>query len=250
MASRWLGLSPWLTVFLGALAAAAVGCILAFPFGRLRAIYYAMGTLFLGVVIVNLFTVGGKWTGGTSGMSRLEPLFRGTKVPYYYLFLALVILSLAALHRFEFSRIGITLKAIAQSHLVASSVGISERRYRMLAVGFGCFFAGLAGGFYAHYQMSVTPTSFALPATLWVIMYVLVGGINNFWGPLVGVLVLQVLPEFFRDLKGYMPFLSAGILIVIAFTLRKQGLCGLPGIIRARLIQRKSRGARESVVGG
>jgi len=239
MASMWLGWSPWLTIILGALAATVVGCILAFPFSRLRTIYYAMGTLFLGVVIVNLFTVGGKWTGGTSGLSGLRRLFTGSRVPYYYLLLAVAIVSLACLYRFEFSRIGVTLKAIAQSHRVASSVGISERWYRMLAVGFGCFFAGLAGGFYAHYQMAIAPTSFALSATLWIIMYVLVGGINNFWGPPIGVFVLLVLPEFFRDLKGYLPYVSAGILLIIAFTLRKQGLSGLPAVIRDRLSRRR-----------
>lgn len=240
MASMWLGWSPWLTIILGAIAAAALGCILAFPFVRLRAIYYAMGTLFLGVVIVNLFTVGGKWTGGTSGLSGLQPLFRGSRVPYYYLLLAVAIISLIALYRFEFSRTGVTLKAIAQSHHVASSVGINERNYRMLAVGFACFFAGLAGGFYAHYQMAVAPTSFALSATLWIIMYVLVGGINSFWGPSIGVAMLLIIPEFFRDMKGYLPFVSAGILLVIAFTLRKQGLAGLPRLIHSRFARKSA----------
>ncbi len=240
MASMWLDWSPWLTIVLGGIASMVVGVLLAFPFVRLRAMYYAMGTLFLGVVVVNLFTVGGKWTGGTSGLSGLEPLFRSSRVYSYYVLLAFAIISLIALHRFEFSRIGVTLKAIAQSHLVSSSVGISERRYRMLAVGFGCLFAGLAGGLYAHYQMAIAPTSFALSSTLWIIMYVLVGGIRNFWGPSVGVLVLLVLPEFFRDLKGYLPFVSATILLLIAFTLRKQGLTGVPKLIRGAISRRRS----------
>ena len=231
MACMWLGLSPWLTIIMGAIASLVVGIVLAFPFARLRTVYYAMGTLFLGVVIVNLFTVGGKWTGGTSGLSGIQPLFRGSKVYYYYILLAFVIISLAALHRFEYSRTGVTLKAVAQSHLVASSVGISESRYRMLAVAVGCLFAGLAGGLYAHYQMAIAPTSFGLSASLWIIMYVLVGGIKNFWGPSVGVVVLLIVPEFFRDLKGYLPFVSASILLIIAFTLGKQGLSGLPQII-------------------
>ncbi len=242
MATMWLGWSPWLTIILGGIAAMAVGCLLTFPFARLRAIYYAMGTLFLGVVVVNLFTAGGKWTGGTSGMSGLEPLFKGSRVSYYYVLLAFVIVSLMALYRFEFSRIGVTLKAVAQSHRVAASVGISERRYRMLAVGFGCFFAGLAGGFYAHYQMAIAPSSFALSATLWIIMYVLVGGISSFWGPSIGVVMLLIIPEFFRDLKGYLPFVSAAILLVIAFTLRKKGIAGLPRLIGDRLSKRGRRG--------
>lgn len=231
--SHWLGWSPWGTIFLGAIASAAVAGILAFPFARLRAIYYAMGTLFLGVVIINLLGAGGKWTGSFSGLTGLKPLFTGSRVYYYYFVLAFLALSLAALHRFEFSRIGVTLKAIAQSHEVAASVGINERRFRVLAVMFGCFFAGLAGAIYAHYNMAAPNTSFGLANTLWIIMYVLVGGINNFWGPSVGVLVLLVLPEFFRDLKGYLPYVSAVILLIIAFTL-PDGLVSLPRVLRER----------------
>ncbi|MCX8032244.1 MAG: ABC transporter permease [Thermoleophilia bacterium] len=232
--SRWLGWSPWGTLIIGGIAAAVLGGLLAFPFARLRTIYYAMGTLFLGVVIINLLGAGGKWTGSFSGLTGLKPLF-GSRLTYYYFILAFLILSLIALRRFEFSRIGVTLSAVAQSHEVASSVGINERRYRILAVVFGCFFAGLAGALYAHYNMAAPTTSFGLANTLWIIMYVLVGGINNFWGPSVGVLVLLILPEFFRDLKGYLPYVSAVILLVIAFTL-PEGLASLPGLIKQKLM--------------
>ena len=85
----------------------------------------------------------------------------GSRVPYYYFFLGLALVSIIALYRFEFSRIGTNLKAIAQSHLVASSVGINEGWYRILAVGVGCFFVGLAGAAYAHYNL-VTVTAAAL----------------------------------------------------------------------------------------
>jgi branched-chain amino acid transport system permease protein len=78
----------------------------------------------------------------------------------------LTVFSLFALYRFEFSRIGTNLKAIAQSHLVASSVGINEVFYRILAVGVGCFFAGLAGATYAHYNTVISYTSFNFSSTV------------------------------------------------------------------------------------
>lgn len=240
LCSVWLGWPPWVTIPLGAAASTVVGAALAYPFARLRAIYYAMGTLFLGYVITNLFTAGGKITGSTAGLAGVQPLFTGSRTPYYYLFLGLMVLCLLAMYRFEFSRIGVTLKAIAQSPLVASSVGISERRYRILAVGFGCFFCGLIGAAYVHYQMVASIGSFGLSATLWIIMYVLVGGINSFWGPTIGVVVLLVLPEFVRDLKGYLPFVSAAILLLVAFTLRKRGLAGLPQVLREHFLGRRS----------
>jgi branched-chain amino acid transport system permease protein len=234
--SVWLDWPAWATIPLGAVAATIIGSILAFPFARLRTIYYAMGTLFLGYVIINLFTVGGKWTGSNSGLAGVHPLF-SNRTHSYYLFLGLMIFSLACLYRFEFSRIGVTLKAVSQSHHVAASVGISERRSRILAVAFGCFFTGLIGAAYAHYQMVASQGSFGLSATLWIIMYALVGGLYSFWGPAIGVVILLIVPEFFRDLKGYLPFVSAAILLVIAFTM-PEGIAGLAKLIKERISRR------------
>ncbi len=182
---------------------------------------------------------GGDLTGGYSGLAGIRPLF-GSRMAYYYFFIGLALASIVALHRFEFSRIGITCKAIAQSHVAAASVGINERLYRVLAVGVGSFFAGLIGAAYAHYNMVVSPSSFNLGATLWICMYVLIGGINSFEGPIIGTFILVMFPEFFRDLKIYAPYVSAIILIVIVY-LMPQGLVGLPCLIKSRVKQRRKR---------
>jgi len=240
--SVWLDWSPWVTIPLGAVAATIMGTLLAYPFARLRTIYYAMGTLFLGFVVINLITAGGKTTGMSTGLGGVQPLF-GDRKYYYYLALGLMIISLTCMYRFEFSRIGTRLKAVAQSHQVAASVGIGERRNRILAVAFGSFFAGLLGAVYTHYQGVASPNSYGLAATLWIIMYVLVGGLNSFWGPVVGVGVLFIIPEFFfRDLKGNLPYVTAVILLIIAFTL-PDGLAGLPRLVKARISARQQAGA-------
>ena len=199
-----------------------------------------MGSLFFGVVIINVISTGGDLTGGYSGLAGIHPIFIGSRVPYYYFFMGLALVSIIALYRFEFSRIGSTLKAIAQSHLVASSVGINESRYRILAVGVGSFFVGLVGAAYAHYNMVISPSSFNLGATLWICMYVLIGGINSFAGPIIGTFVLMLIPEFFRGLKIYAPYISAGILIIIVY-LMPQGLVGLPELVRSWMARRRER---------
>lgn len=230
----WLHWSPWITIPLGAVAATIIGTIIAFPFARLRTVYYAMGTLFLGYVIINLITAGGKTTGMSTGLGGVQPLF-SSRTHYYYLGLGLMLVSMACLYRFEFSRIGVRMKAVAQSHQVAASVGIGERGNRVLAVAFGSFFTGLVGAFYCHYQGVASPSSYGLGATLWIIMYVLVGGLNSFWGPSVGVLILLIVPEFFfRDLKGDLPYVTSVILLIIAFTL-PDGIVGLVKIINNRI---------------
>ena len=175
----------------------------------------------------------GRPTGGYSGLVGIHPIFTGPKLPYYYFFLGLMLVSAVALYRFEYSRIGITLKAIAQSHLVASSVGINESFYRVLAVSVGCFFAGLAGAGYAHYNSTISGSSFDFLATLWLVMYVLIGGIESFAGPIIGTFILFLVPEFFRDLKIYTPFVTAGLLGIVVY-LMPQGLVGIPNLIKSQ----------------
>jgi len=227
MASKWLGWSPWFTIPSASLVTAAIGMLLGLPFARLRTLYYAMGSLFFGIGVLQIIYALGKWTGGYSGFVGIKPLFAGSKLPYYYFFMGLALVSIIALYRFEFSRIGTNLKAIAQSHLVASSVGINEGWYRILAVGVGCFFVGLAGAGYAHYNLVLSSSSFNFMATLWLVMYVLIGGIGHFAGPIIGTFILILIPEFFRDLKMYSPFISAAILGIVVY-LMPEGLVGLP----------------------
>ncbi|MBA7690191.1 hypothetical protein ES703_98715 [subsurface metagenome] len=246
MASKWLGWEPWLTIPLAAIVTAGIGMLIGYPFARLRALYYAMGSLFFGIGVIYMVYAGGIWTGGYAGLVGIGPMFGGSKVIHYYFFLVLALISIVALYRFEFSRIGTNLKAIAQSHLVASSVGINESWYRILAVGVGCFFAGLAGASYAHYNTVLSPASFNFMATLWLVMYVLVGGIDSFAGPIIGTAILVLLPEFSRDLKMYSPFIPAGILIIVVYLMPK-GLVSLPRLIRSWHSKRR-RGGRISHV--
>ncbi len=240
MAVKWLGLSPWLTIPCGGIIASGLAMLFGYPFARLRTLYYAMGMLFLGVGVTQIISAGGILTGGYSGLTGIPPLFLGPNMAYYcyYLFLGLSVVCVLALYRFEFSRIGMNLKAIAQSHLVASSVGINEGAYRVLAVGVGSFFVGLAGALYAHYGRVLSPTSFDLTATLWLVMYVLIGGIGSFVGPIIGTAILVLIPEFFRSLKMYSPYISAGILLIVVY-LMPGGLASLPGVARAFRSRRK-----------
>jgi len=247
MMSKWLGWPIWLTIPLAGFVSAGISMLFGYPFARLRSLYYAMGSLFLGVGVMQIISAGGKWTGGYSGLTGIRPLFVGSMTPAYFFFLGLAAVSVLALYRFEFSRIGKTLKAIAQSHAVASSVGINEGWYRVLAVGVGSFFVGLAGAAYAHYNFVLSPTSFDLSATLWFVNYVLIGGIESFAGPIIGTAILVLIPEFFRSLKMYSPYISAAILIIVVY-LMPGGLASLPRLMRSRRVEPKRE--KEMVYGG
>jgi branched-chain amino acid transport system permease protein len=201
-----------------------------------------MGSLFFGIGVIQIIYAIGEPTGGYSGLVGVHGLFSGSREANYYFFLALAVVCLIALYRFEFCRIGLTLKAINQSHLVASSVGINEGWYRILAVGVGSFFAGIAGAGYAHYNLVLSPSSFSFGATLWIVMYALIGGMESFAGPIIGTFILILIPEFFRDLKMFSPFISAGLLAIVVYLMPK-GLVSLPSIIKSWFTRhRKSKG--------
>jgi branched-chain amino acid transport system permease protein len=107
-------------------------------------------------------------------------------------------------------------------------------------VGFGCFFAGIAGAGYAHYNLVISPTNFNFITTLWLVMYVLVGGIGSFVGPIIGTAILYLMPEFLRDLKVYSPFISAIILLIVVYRM-PQGLTGLPRLVWFWYLERRKK---------
>jgi branched-chain amino acid transport system permease protein len=229
--AKLLGWPLWLTIPLGGAAAMLIGTLIAYPFARLRTFYYAMVSLFFGIGVIQVIFVLTKWTSGSGGLVDIPHLLPGTsKVPYYYFFLGFMVICLLALWRFEYSRIGLSMKAVAQSHLVASSVGINEVRYRVLALAIGCFFVGLAGAAYAHYNSTLSPTSFDLMASMWLFIYALIGGLSSFGGPIVGAALLIVVPELLSTLKQFIPFISAGILLIVFYVLH-DGLISLPRLI-------------------
>ena len=241
--AKELGWSLWITIPLAALISMGIGIFIGYPFARLRALYYAMVSLFFGVGILQVNYVAQNWTAGYSGLTGIPPLFSGaaSKIPYYYFILGITLLCLVAIYRFEFCRIGITLKAIAQSYQVGASVGINEARYRVLALAIGCFFAGLAGAVYAHYNLTLSHTSFDMLATLWLFLYLVIGGMGSFPGPIIGVVVLMLIPELLRNLKQFVPFISAAILFLVVY-LMPQGLVNLPQLIWSHWFKRKDEG--------
>jgi ABC-type branched-subunit amino acid transport system permease subunit len=214
--------------------------LLGIPFVRLRTLYFSMISLFFGAWILYVNSVFSKWTGGFTGIMGIPPIFVGadSRINYYYFFLGLVVVCCAILYRFEFCRIGTTWKAIAQSYLVASSVGINEARQRIIVLTVGSLMVGIAGAAYAHYSGLLAHSTFNVSASINLIIYTFVGGIGIFAGPIIGTAVLILIPEYFSVIKEYVPFLYAGIMLVVVFAI-PEGLVGLPEQIRSWLTKRR-----------
>jgi branched-chain amino acid transport system permease protein len=233
-----LGLSFWVGLPLGGLAAMSLAFLVGFPFVRLKGIYFTMVTLFLTEFIRLIIEQWKSLTGGPSGIIAIPRpsavVIPGllnadfaSKADFYYLALIITLVTLLILYAIEFSRAGTTFLSIQQSDSLAESVGVNSSWLRVLAFAIGCFFAGLGGAFYSHYLSAINPGSFGFLVSTYILIYMVFGGMRKFPGPIIGAIILTVIPELASGFKEYEPFVFAGILLFVIFFLRG-GVVSLP----------------------
>jgi branched-chain amino acid transport system permease protein len=216
----------------GALLAAVVGMAVGFPSLRLRGVYFAMVTV---AVVEAIRLVAQLWVSLTRGMSGLsaipKPSLLGvpltTKASQYYLGLALTVIVLLVLYRLEYSRLGLIWKSIGQADHLAQSLGVNVARHKLVAFTVGCFFAGVAGAFYAHFIRFLFPPEFGFLMATNILVYNFVGGRGHFAGPIIGAVFLSLASEPFRGSPYETIFFSIVMLLAILFL--PGGLVTLPG---------------------
>ena len=234
--AKSLALPPVVTILAGGLFAMVVSVITGLPFVRLKGMYYSMASMFMGVTVAYIIKAM-KITGGYHGLTRIPKLLQND-IACYYVFLAITVVLLIVLYRFEFSRIGTTLRALSHSQDVASSIGINATFYRLLAVGMGSFCAGIVGAAYGLYSTVLSPTNYDMTFSLWLLMYMLIGGEDYFIGPIIGAIIFVLIPELGRDLSAYAPFLTGACTLLVAYLL-PGGLAGIPALIRKTRAKRQ-----------
>ena len=142
----------------------------------------------------------------------------GASIPYYFFSLVVMLVIMYMLYRIEKSRIGDAFKAISMDTALAESTGINIPRQRLLACAIGSFFAGIAGGLLVHRLGAVDPKIFDIHTMLYLLIWVVVGGTNTFWGPVIGVFVMYTLFELSRPLIQIRPaFFGLSIIFVLLF---------------------------------
>jgi branched-chain amino acid transport system permease protein len=202
---------------LGAIVAAFFGVLLGAPTLRLRGDYLAIVTLGFGEIIrifLNNLNRPYNITNGPQGITLIDPLQIGgaslakthtiaglTLSPvhsYYYVFLACVLASIFISLRLENSRIGRAWIAIREDELAAAAMGINTRNVKLLAFAMGATFGGVAGGLFASFQGFISPESFTLLDSIMVLCMVVLGGMGNVAGVVLGAVLLTALPEALR----------------------------------------------------
>lgn len=263
LASNLVGLPVWASLLIGALAASAFGALVGFPALRVKGIYFAILTLAMGsavreLILLNPFGLTSAPRQFSLGIVPPEPIgivglrvdFSG-KVANYYLALALLLVTLAVMYRLDRSRLGLLLRSFSQSDVLAQSLGVNVARLKVFAFVISCFLAGLAGAFYTHYLLYADADLFGLWQSVYLVIYVVLGGTRYLMGPVVGSFVLIVLVELLRGLP-YLPENKAAaiqaviyaVLLILMIFLLPRGLLSLGEVARSWL----PRGQKKAVV--
>jgi branched-chain amino acid transport system permease protein len=219
----------WAVLPLGAVLAGAFGVMLGAPTLKLRGDYLAIVTLGFGEIIrvfVTNLDAPVNITNGPKGLSQIDPItifgynfaqkhtWFGIEVPsvtnYYYLFLAMVIISVLICYRLERSRIGRAWMAIREDEIAAKAMGINTRNLKLLAFGMGATFGGVSGVLFASFQGFVSPESFSLQESVMIVAMVVLGGIGHIPGVILGALLLAALPEVLRYVAGPLQNMTDG----------------------------------------
>lgn len=232
------GMSFWLTLPFAALAATLFGFIIGIPSMRTRDTYLALVTIAFGVVVHQLLN-NFEWTGGPNGLvgipapslfghSFTDPLeVFGWKLPshanFYYLAAALVMVAIVTAQRLHNSRIGLAWNALRSDEIAAKAQGINVAWYKVLAFAVDAFLAAFAGTIYAFYVSYISPDNFTFLVSVTIMTMVIVGGMDNIFGVIVGAFLLTILPEKLRAFSDYR-LLFFGVVIIGFLMIRPQGL--------------------------
>jgi len=229
----------WVVLPAGALLACVFGVLLGAPTLKLRGDYLAIVTLGFGEIIrifMNNLNAPVNITNGPQGISMIDPVqsggfslgaahrISGIEIPsvhlYYYLFLAFTLLVVLVSRRLENSRIGRAWIAIREDEVAAEAMGVNTRNVKLLAFAMGATFGGISGGLFAGFQGFVSPESFGLMESIMILCVVVLGGMGNIRGVVLGGVLLTLLPELFRQGAGPMQQALFGKTIIDPESLR------------------------------
>lgn len=252
--------SIWLVIPLGVVLAACTGVLLGLPVLRLRGDYLAIVTLGFGEIIrifMNNLDQPVNITNGPKGIGQIDSVkifgldlakrqeifgFDIASVTlYYYLFLALVLITVLICYRLQDSRIGRAWMAIREDEIAAKAMGINTRNMKLLAFGMGASFGGVAGAMFGAFQGFVSPESFSLMESIMIVAMVVLGGLGHIPGVILGAVLLSALPEVLRYVAGPLQQLTDGRLdasilrqllialaMIVIMLLRPRGLWPTP----------------------
>jgi branched-chain amino acid transport system permease protein len=204
------------SLLVGGLGAALAGLIVGVPSLRLKGDYLALVTLGFGEIIRVIFQ-NVEFLGGALGLNGI-PAY--TTIFWVLSFVGLTVFVVTCLVNSTYGR---GFLATHDDEIASEAVGLNTTRYKIVAFVIGAFFAGIAGGLYGHFKLTITPTGFDFTKSIEIVVMVILGGMGNTVGVILAAVLLTLLPELLRPIAEYRMVIYSFLLIVLMLA-RPQGL--------------------------
>ena len=214
--SNSLEVPIFISVIAGIIGAGVVGFLISFPVLRTKGVYMVLATFAFALVVSGII-LNSDFLGGATGMS----------VPAYLPVNGLIFSAIGVV-LFVFwimaSRIGLAMRSIHDDDLVSEIMGINVRGFQVFAFTLGGALAGFSGALYAHHYSFIEAQYFSALLSIFVLLYVLIGGTQTAWGPLIGASFFTLIPEFLRVGDTEWRYVIFGVLIVFMMIFRPEGI--------------------------
>ena len=226
-----LGWLFWVCIPLGGIVPALISVLVGRLCIRVKGVYFFLVTMAFGFLVNGVFAYFKNPFGGWYGILHIPPpephtLFTPlNKTPFYYLGIVLTLITCWVIYLISRSRMGMILRSIRESDILAEAIGINVIKYKLQTFVVAAFFAGLAGVYYAHYYSYISPLVFSFNMSFNCLIFIIVGGPLHFLGPIVGAAVLTIIPEFFRA-TGVYQMLIYGIILIFSMIFIPRGIMG------------------------
>jgi len=249
------GISPLVTIFLGAAVAAFIGILIGLTCVRLKEWFLAMVTFGFAIIVQTLtVSVLAPVTGGWDGIASarlVSSSIPGYQLIEYYIVLVITIASIAVIWYIMKSKVGLAFLAIRENELEARAAGIDPVRYRLLAFALSAYLAGVAGALQIHHIGYLTPELYGVDNSFWPITYVILGGLGTLAGPVVGTVVLTIIWEGLKATGiTFGRYVIVGVILILAIIFLPRGLVSLPEKLRGLLDWRRRKGSAKDVIAG
>jgi branched-chain amino acid transport system permease protein len=226
----------FLAFFIGGIIAVAFALIIGHPALRLKGIYFAIGTLGLGQILK--ITIGNVLP--TVADLPGDYIAAYSLIPRYYLFLALAVITVVVVYWISHSKLGLGMVAVREDEEAAKASGVNTFRQKMIALVISTFFAGLAGGVFAFYQVSYYhDLPFSPTWTFDALLITFVGGVGTIVGPIVGAFFYAIFKELFVRTFPQLHVFIFGVLFILVVLLLPGGLVEMAGRVRRLVTSKK-----------
>jgi len=204
------GVNPWIGLVVAGCVAALVAAAIGYPCSNLRGHYFSIATIAFAEIVRIVFN-NWKAVGAAEGLSLPMDnpsfshfLFNSSKLPYYYIMLGFLLLSVVVCYFVASSKMGYYFRAIKESHRVAEVMGVNVVKYRLIAIMLSAFLSAMAGTFYAQYILYIDPDSVMLLAiSVQIVLISMLGGAGSVLGPVIGAAILVPASEYTRIALGH-----------------------------------------------